>query len=260
MSDIGQTLREARMRARIDMSEVETRTKIRARYLRAIENEEWDLLPGPVYIKSFLRTYADYLGLDSRLLVDEFKREYERPSDHELHAAPTMRRDRDRDRDRPPRHPRGPLIPPWLVILVVLVGVVAALYLIGSGGGRRPTPTGSHTGTHHARHKTTKPVHHVHHKPKLARVKLVVTSPVYICVENRAGHVLLPAATYNPGQTIPLLKSRQVFLTLGNNGVTMTANGKRYAVAASASAIGLKVTTKGVSTLAPGHSPTCGAG
>ena len=56
MADIGTTLREARMRARIDISEVESRTKIRAKYLRAIENEEWELLPGPVYVKSFLRT------------------------------------------------------------------------------------------------------------------------------------------------------------------------------------------------------------
>ncbi|MGN6167506.1 MAG: helix-turn-helix domain-containing protein, partial [Solirubrobacteraceae bacterium] len=74
MAGIGSTLRDARIRARIDIAEVEARTKIRAKYLRAIENEEWDLLPGPVYIKSFLRTYGDYLGLDSRMLVEEFKR------------------------------------------------------------------------------------------------------------------------------------------------------------------------------------------
>ena len=80
MADIGTTLREARIRARIDISEVEARTKIRAKYLRAIENEEWDLLPGPVYVKSFLRTYGDFLGVDTRLLVDEYKRRYERPA------------------------------------------------------------------------------------------------------------------------------------------------------------------------------------
>src|SRR5205085_12591069 len=62
MDEIGSTLREARMRERIDISEVEARTKIRAKYLRAIENEEWDLLPGTVYAKSFLRTYGDFLG------------------------------------------------------------------------------------------------------------------------------------------------------------------------------------------------------
>ncbi len=58
MPEIGETLREARMRARIDVSEIEAQTKIRAKYLRALENEEWGLLPGPTFVKSFLRTYA----------------------------------------------------------------------------------------------------------------------------------------------------------------------------------------------------------
>src|SRR6187402_2199022 len=79
MADIGETLREARMRRRIDMTEVEAATKIRAKYLRALENEEWDLLPGPTFVKSFLRTYAEYLGLDARLLVEEYRQRYERP-------------------------------------------------------------------------------------------------------------------------------------------------------------------------------------
>src|SRR5436309_7541225 len=97
MTDIGSVLREARMRERIDITEAETRTKIRAKYLRAIENEEWDLLPGPVYVRSFLRTYGDFLGLDSRALVDEYKRRYEgRPSDHEPRPVASLRRARDR--------------------------------------------------------------------------------------------------------------------------------------------------------------------
>ena len=72
------------MRARIDITEVEQATKIRAKYLRALENEEWNLLPGPTFVKSFLREYADYLGLDSRALVEEYKLRNERPSEHEL--------------------------------------------------------------------------------------------------------------------------------------------------------------------------------
>ena len=64
MPDIGDTLRDARMRARIDVSEIEDKTKIRAKYLRALENEEWSLLPGPTFVKSFLRTYAQALGLE----------------------------------------------------------------------------------------------------------------------------------------------------------------------------------------------------
>ena len=69
------------MRARIDISEVEAATKIRAKYLRALENEEWDLLPGPTFVKSLLRTYGEYLGLDVTHLLEEYKRQHERPSD-----------------------------------------------------------------------------------------------------------------------------------------------------------------------------------
>src|SRR5579872_4542860 len=106
MQEIGSTLREARMRERIDITEVEAQTKIRAKYLRAIENEEWDLLPGPVYAKSFLRTYGDYLGLDSRMLLDEFKRRYEYPSEHDARPIGSIAsRERER-RERRERRPR----------------------------------------------------------------------------------------------------------------------------------------------------------
>ena len=108
MAEIGSILRETRMRARIDISEVEARTKIRAKYLRAIENEDWDLLPGPVYVKSFLKTYGDYLGIDSRPLIDEFKRRYENPSDHEVRPIAA----RGRERERAARGPGGPRVPP----------------------------------------------------------------------------------------------------------------------------------------------------
>jgi len=66
------------------MTEVEAATKIRAKYLRALENEEWDLLPGPTFVKTFLRTYAEYLDLDPRLLVEEYRQRYERPSTQDL--------------------------------------------------------------------------------------------------------------------------------------------------------------------------------
>ncbi len=77
MPEIGETLRDARMRARIDVSEIEAKTKIRAKYLRALENEEWGLLPGPTFVKSFLRTYAEALGLDGKALVEEYRVSHE---------------------------------------------------------------------------------------------------------------------------------------------------------------------------------------
>src|SRR5215218_3358306 len=121
MPDIGTTLREARMRARIDISEIEAETKIRAKYLRALENEEWDLLPGPTYVKSFLRTYADALGLDGKLLIEEYKLRHERLSDVELQPIAPPRVGAPRG-GRRAGSGRG-----WAVGIVV-VALIGALY------------------------------------------------------------------------------------------------------------------------------------
>lgn len=74
--EIGETLRDARRRYGMDVREVEERTKIRARYIRALENEDWETLPAPAYVRGFLRTYGQMLGLDGEMLADEFRRRY----------------------------------------------------------------------------------------------------------------------------------------------------------------------------------------
>ena len=128
MPEIGDQLRETRMRNRIDITEVEAATKIRAKYLRALENEEWDLLPGPTFVKTFLRTYADYLGLDARNLVEEYRSRYERASGPELTPFGPNRGSR---RARPPRRFS---LTPWLLIGLGLILLVGALFVIGSWG------------------------------------------------------------------------------------------------------------------------------
>ncbi len=251
MADIGTTLREARMRARIDISEVEASTKIRAKYLRAIENEEWDLLPGPIYARSFLRTYGDYLGLDSRMLVDEFKQRYERPSDHEV--RPISPRNRDRDRT-----PRGPLLPPWALIGIVLAAVVVALIIVGSMGNNK-TPTTS------TQAKAPRKVHHVHHhvsipvapKPRAVTLQLVPTGAVYVCLVNDKGKQLIPGRIFDSGQTIPTETGRKLLLTLGNNSVQMKVDGKRVPVGSSANSIGYVLEPGHTGPLAPSRQPRC---
>ena len=74
---IGEVLKRARSRQKIDIQTVEEQTKIRTKYLRALENEEWEVLPGHPYAKGFLRTYAQFLGLDGDALVDEYRRTVE---------------------------------------------------------------------------------------------------------------------------------------------------------------------------------------
>jgi len=258
MADIGTTLREARIRARIDIGEVEARTKIRAKYLRAIENEEWDLLPGPVYVKSFLRTYGDFLGVDSRLLVDEYKRRYERPADQDLRPITPLGRERERKR-------RRPRLGPVAAVVLVLVAVVVALFIVGSlnknsattsttpptTAASKSTPTtNTHTTTTHHHHPAPPP------KPTTVTLKLVPTSTVYVCVEDGNGKKLIPGLIFAAGQTIPTETADKLMITLGNPSVQMKVNGKTVTVANS-SPIGYELTPGNTTPLPAGRLPTC---
>src|SRR3954464_5584654 len=117
------------MRQKIDVADVETATKIRAKYLRALENEEFGLLPGNTFVKTFLRTYAEYLGLDPQLLLEEYRAGYEPRAEAELQPYSVAARRRQRDGGRRPR--RAPSGPPGLgTFAIVLVGVVLVILLI----------------------------------------------------------------------------------------------------------------------------------
>jgi Helix-turn-helix domain len=100
--EIGNSLREARMRRGLDFAQAELATKVRGKYLRALEEEQFDVLPAQTYVKGFLRTYAEYLGLDGQLYVDEYNSRFVGAGDdHEPRvarrsAARPQRRHRDR--------------------------------------------------------------------------------------------------------------------------------------------------------------------
>jgi len=74
--EIGNSLREARLRQSLELTDVERATKIRPKYLRALEDEQFEILPAQTYVKGFLRTYAEFLGLDGELYVDEYNSRY----------------------------------------------------------------------------------------------------------------------------------------------------------------------------------------
>src|SRR6058998_2175159 len=76
MFEIGGSLREARLKRNLTPADVQKAIRIRDRYLQALEEERWELLPGDAYVKGFLRTYADYLGLDGQLYVEEYNSRY----------------------------------------------------------------------------------------------------------------------------------------------------------------------------------------
>jgi cytoskeletal protein RodZ len=254
MADIGSTLREARMRDRIDISEVEAQTKIRAKYLRAIENEEWDLLPGPIYAKSFLRTYGEYLGLDSRMLTDEFKRRYEDPVEHEVRPIGSIPA---RERERPPR---GPRMPSWAPVGIAVVVIVVILGIVGSASQSPPSPSSAHKQARHAVHRHVLPqpaTTTVAPAPAGATLALVPTGTVYACLVNGSGAKLINERTFTTGETVPTETAPKLLLTLGNASVQIKVNGKAVPVAPSASAIRLLITPTGVSHIPLSQSPTC---
>jgi cytoskeleton protein RodZ len=94
--EIGTSLREARLRQGLDFPALEESTKIRSKYLRALEEERFDLLPAETYVKGFLRTYAEQLGLDGQLYVDEYNSRYvtgeEEPPLRARRSAPSTNR------------------------------------------------------------------------------------------------------------------------------------------------------------------------
>ena len=129
MFEIGTSLREARLRQGLDFPELEQATKIRGKYLRALEDEEFEILPAQTYVKGFLRAYADYLGLDGQLYVDEYNSRYvvgeeDAPFRHRRTSSPA----------------RSPRVQSRVVVLTLLgIALVTALVIVAwTRGSPRP--------------------------------------------------------------------------------------------------------------------------
>ena len=120
MFDIGSSLREARLRQDLDFPELEERTKIRPKYLRALEDERFDILPAPTYVRGFLRSYAEALGLDGQPFVDEYNSRFTVGEDD----APLRAR-----RVPPPRRDRGPRQSRLAAVALVAIAVATALVI-----------------------------------------------------------------------------------------------------------------------------------
>lgn len=121
MFEIGNSLREARIRQHLDFPEIEQATKIRGKYLRALEDEQFDVLPAQTYVKGFLRSYAEYLGLDGQLYVDEYNSRFV-VGEEEAPARPR--------RSAPPP-PRGVQVQSRVVLLTLLgIAAVTALVIV----------------------------------------------------------------------------------------------------------------------------------
>lgn len=138
---IGPTLKDARRRLGMDIKEAEERTKIRTRYLRALEAEDWEVLPAPAYVRGFLRAYGQILGLDGAALADRYRRSYEEPAAAAAAPPEPVLRNRRPSGSRPPS--RGGWIVAIGVAVLILVAILAVIGLTSDDGGDdapRPKP------------------------------------------------------------------------------------------------------------------------
>jgi len=256
MPPIGETLREARMRQRLDIADVEERTKIRAKYLRALENEEWGLLPGPTFVKTFLRTYAEEVGVDPYLLVEEYRLSEERndaPEFQPLAPIPARERRDRRGGRRPPR--RGGAIAAGVV--VALVGFLLVLGLLGgdddSGGGdgERAATTTTETTPSAAQRRERQRARQRRRRAAVNRsgvnVRIAPAEPTYVCVDTGPGTDVVFENTLDAARTFR--NGARVRINLGKRSATVTLNGEPVAIEQSGDPIALDLSSDGSTEL-----------
>jgi cytoskeleton protein RodZ len=247
MADIGPTLREARMRDGRDVSEIEQLTKIRAKYLRALENEEWALLPGPTFTKGFLRSYAEALGLDARQLIDEYKRQWEEPHELDVAVRPSISGEGRDGGGRGGGDGGAWWRSRWAGAAVLIVVLAVAILLIGRGPAKKATPPASSGSTTVLKgstspKKSTAPSgtttvscakgHDGEVPAGCVSLRVEPTAAVYVCLRGDHGAVRIPGLTLDPQSRQVTYHARRFVLTLGNTSVKLLINGHLYGVEA----------------------------
>jgi transcriptional regulator with XRE-family HTH domain len=252
---VGTFLQEARNRRKIDLSEVEAATRIRLRYLSAIENEEWDVLPGGVYTRGFIRTYASFLGLDGDRLVEEYREGVERWN---------------RAQDEQVRSPgragaggasggrTGAAMAALAVLAVIGVAAVAVLAIPDGDGGRgggagrgsapaaAPRTAGSGTVSPQPRPK-----------PGIS-VRLAARAEVWVCVLNARGQAVVDGQILQAGAEEGPFRSGSFTVSFGNGEVEMQIDGREAEIPATSSPIGYAVDPSGELTrLDEAERPSC---
>jgi hypothetical protein len=245
---IGETLRQARRDAGIELDDVEQTIRIRSRYLAALENEDWGVLPGEAYVRGFLHTYGDYLGLDGAALVDQYER---------LGVGPE------------PEHPvEVPFEPPqragaavsWRRAVPITIGVVGALVVLfvvlgitgGSekGGRHGHRHGGKGEGAQSTSTTTTS-------TPTVASVVLQPVGTVWVCLVDHAGTPLVNGETLSVGDDRGPFRDREMKLTLGNGEIRILLNGNQVPIPSAAEPQGFDLTPQGAKPLSSSARPTC---
>jgi len=262
---IGDTLSEARTRRGVDLDQVHAATGIRPRYLRAIEQEDWDGLPEEFYARSFIRKYAAFLGVEPEPLVAEYRRQRGttgRPGD-----APTspFARTTSRRAEALRRRRARQGVYAWLGGALAVVAVVVAIILLVSAGGEegakeaRGGGGASKTKSPVEKKKSTPPESPSRSsKPQKVALKIEPTAEVWACVLDAKGKPLVDGATLAAGETSGPFHSRSYTAAFGNGSVEVWIDGRRAKTPATPSPMGFSVDRHGkLHEIREGVRPSC---
>jgi transcriptional regulator with XRE-family HTH domain len=252
---IGSALKEERQRQGLDIRAIEDHTKIRTKYLRALENEDWHVLPGPAYVRGFLRAYAETLGLDADALVDEYRSRVEGEESQPFGIAEAvLSKRRPLDARERPRFDRR-------IVVGGLVAVVAIILLILglAGGSDDDEGDGNKAGGDRKREKPDgKPDEEQKAEvPNTVELAVAARSDSEVCLVNKGGAVLLDNQLLSAGDE-EKYEADAFSLSLGFGTLELDVNGDRKRVeAASDAPLTFEITPKGVRQPVADPDPEC---
>lgn len=279
MGVIGDTLAEARTRRGVDLDEVHAATGIRPRYLRAIEEEDWAALPEEFYARSFVRKYAQFLGVDPEPLVQEYRRRRGTTGSAGAPISPFARTNSRRAEALRRRRKRQSLYV-WFGTAVLAAGIVIAIIAIANGGGEGGSGGGKNAaakagagaknggakggtgkgGAHKGTGKKGQGAGAGAAAGTTSGVALAIepTAEVWACVLDAKGKPLVDGATLAPGETVGPFHAGAYTAAFGNGGIDVKVDGKHVATPETSSPMGFRVDRHGkLHELPEGQRPTC---
>jgi cytoskeleton protein RodZ len=240
----------------VELSEVEAATKIRRRFLSAIENEAWDVLPAPAYAAGFVRAYADYLGLDGARMAAECPMQPSPPvPGGEARRGPRRR------------------VPPAVAVSIGLVAVIGLVGLLwggggddastvssrpGEGGGAPVSAQGSGGGSGAPGSDVPSARHVSERNGGQMELSLTTTAELWVCLLGEDGKPLVDGIVLPLGAEEGPFRSGSFTVSFGNGEVEMQIDGRDSDIPESASPLGYEVGPGGdLSQLSESERPTC---
>lgn len=229
MPTVGEILRSERELKGLSIKDIEKATSIRSLYLDAIENDNYSIIPGEVYVKGFIRNYANYLGLDANNIIDLYRQTKNPPVNENVKKDDKTEEKTDNKLVAPNDSRKGKV--KWIIAGVVGVVVVGSLWwILGNHNSQqqqapetRPAPTSPYAPAQPAPNPsvTEKPV--VQANPVVVVAKYTDSCWTLVTADGKEVYEGIPKV----GETLTWEAKKDITVQLGNaSGVEIVYNGQ----------------------------------